>query len=126
MRPSRAATTSRAERVPRARRIAASLTPLQVKWLGAMLFAAQLPQVPNIPIWVAAFALALIGVRLWLLTRDRSRPDAAAARIPSWALVLFAILAALIIRASYGTLLGRDPWVAFTVVLASIKFLEAR
>ena len=40
--------------------------------------------------------------------------------------VLFAIVAALMIRASYGTLLGRDPSVAFMVVLASIKFLEAR
>ncbi len=110
----------------RARRSASSLTPLQIRWLGALLLAAQIPQVPNVPIWVAAFGLALIGVRLWLLTRDRSRPDAAAARIPSWALVLFAILAALMIRASYGTLLGRDPSVAFMVVLASIKFLEAR
>ena len=75
---------------------------------------------------VAAFALALVGIRLWLLVRDRSRPDVAAARIPSWALVVFAIAAALLIRASYGYLVGRDPSVAFMVVLASIKFLESR
>jgi protein-glutamine gamma-glutamyltransferase len=113
-------------RSARARRSASSLTTLQIKWLGAMLIAAQVPQVPNIPIWVAMFGLALVGVRLWLLTRDRSRSDGAAARIPSWALLLFAIIAALMIRASYGYLLGRDPSVAFMVVLASIKFLEAR
>jgi protein-glutamine gamma-glutamyltransferase len=115
----------RSGRTARARRTA-TLTPLQIRWLGAMLLAAQIPQVPNIPIWVAVFGLALIGVRLWLLTRDRSRPDGATARIPSWALLLFAIVAALMIRSSYGYLLGRDPSVAFIVVLASIKFLEAR
>ncbi len=121
-----AAQLLRGQRRARARRAASSLTPSQVRWLGAMLLVAQVPQVPNVPLWVAAFALALIGVRLWLLSRDRSRPDAAAARIPSWALLLFAIVAALMIRASYGYLLGRDPSVAFMVVLASIKFLEAR
>ena len=116
----------RPERVARARRSPSSLTSLQIKWIGMMLLAAQVPQLPNIPIWVAVFGLSLVGVRLWLLTRDRSRPDAAAARIPSWALLLFAIVAALMIRASYGYLIGRDPSVAFMVVLASIKFLEAR
>jgi transglutaminase-like putative cysteine protease len=116
----------RSDRAAPARRSVSALTPLQIRWLGAMLFAAQIPQVPNVPIWVAAFSLALIGVRVWLLTRDASRPDAAAARIPSWALLVFAIVAALMIRATYGTLLGRDPSVAFIVVLASIKFLEAR
>lgn len=116
----------RSDRAARARRSGSTLTSLQIRWLGAMLLAAQIPQVPNIPIWVAVFGLALIGLRLWLLTRDRTRPDGATARIPSWALLLFAIIAALMIRASYGYLIGRDPSVAFMVVLASIKFLEAR
>jgi len=103
-----------------------ALTPLQIRWLAALLLAAQIPQLPNVPIWVAMFALALVGIRLWLLARDRTRPDAAAARIPSWALVVFAVAAALLIRVTYGYLLGRDPSVAFMVVLASIKFVESR
>lgn len=117
---------SRLHRAFGAKRTVSLLTPVQVKWLGAMLLAVQIPQVPNVPLWVAAFTLALIAVRLWLLTRNRGRPDATAARIPTWALLVFAIAAALLIRASYGVLLGRDPSVAFMVVLASIKFLESR
>ena len=113
-------------RPPRARRTVATLTPLQIRWLGALLLAAHVPQIPNVPIWVATAGLSLIGVRLWLLSRDRMRPDAAAARIPSWALVVFAIVGALMIRATYGTLLGRDPSVAFMILLAGMKFLEAR
>jgi transglutaminase-like putative cysteine protease len=107
-------------------RTAALLTPLEIRWLGALLLAAQIPLVPDVPIWAALFGIALVAVRLWLLVRDRSRPDAAVARIPSWALLLFAIMTALLIRASYGYFVGRDPAVAFMMVLAGIKFLEAR
>ena len=103
-----------------------ALTPLQIRWLAALLLCAQIPQLPNVPAWIGVFALSLVGLRLWLLIRDRARPDAPPARIPSWALVVFAIAAALLIRASYGYLLGRDPSVAFMVVLASIKFVESR
>jgi len=109
-----------------ARKPAESLGPLQIRWLGAMLVAAQLPQALDVPVWVAAFGIALVALRLWLLSRDRVRPGASPARIPSWALVVFAIGAALLIRASYGYLAGRDPSVAFLFILVGIKFLEAR
>jgi transglutaminase-like putative cysteine protease len=102
------------------------LSRAQIAWLGVLLACAQLPTALHVPIWSAAFGLSLVGVRLWLLWRDRTRPDAAPARIPSWALVLFAVAAALIVRASYGYLVGRDPSVAFLFVLVGIKFLEAR
>jgi transglutaminase-like putative cysteine protease len=105
---------------------AAVLTPLQIRWIGALILAAQIPQAFDIPVWVAAFGIALVGVRLWLLSRDRARPTAPPARIPSWALVLFAIGAALLIRSSYGYLAGRDPSVAFLFILVGIKYLEAR
>ena len=108
------------------RRTPPTLTALQIRWLAALLLCVQLPQLPNVPMWVAAFALSLVGLRLWLLTRDRARPDAPPARIPSWSLVVFAIAAAALIRFSYGYLLGRDPSVAFMVILASIKFVESR
>jgi transglutaminase-like putative cysteine protease len=102
------------------------LTPLKVKWLGALLLAAQIPQAPHLPIWVAAAGLMLVSVRLLLLRRDPRRPDAPPARIPSWALALFAVATALALRQSYGYLVGRDPSVAFLYVLVAIKFLETR
>ena len=68
----------------------------------------------------------LVGLRLALLRRDRERPQNPPARIPSWALVLFAVAAALAVRGSFGYLVGRDPSVAFLYILIAIKFLEAR
>jgi hypothetical protein len=103
-----------------------ALSPLKVKWLGALLIAAQLPQAPHLPIWVALAGVMLVGVRLLLLRRDPRRPDAPPARIPSWTLALFAIAAALALRHSFGYLVGRDPSVAFLYILVAIKFLETR
>ena len=102
------------------------LSPLKVKWLGALLVAAQIPQAPHVPMWVAATGLMLVFVRLWLLRRDPRRPEAPPARIPSWALALFAVAAAIALRQSYGYLVGRDPSVAFLYMLVAIKFLETR
>ena len=102
------------------------LTPLQIRCLGALLLAAQLPQAPHLPIWVAAAGIMLVGVRFALLRRDRLRPLAPPARIPSWALVLFAAAAALAVRASFGYIVGRDPSVAFLYILVAIKYLETR
>jgi len=114
----------------RAGRRARSASPLldttQVRWLGALIVCAQLPQAPHLPLWIAAFGPLLVGLRFALLRRDRLRPDAPPARIPSWTLVLFAIASALAVRASFGYLLGRDPSVAFLFILVGIKFLEAR
>jgi protein-glutamine gamma-glutamyltransferase len=105
---------------------AQGLTPLQVRVLGMLLIAAQLPQAPHLPIWVAVAGITLVGLRIFLLYRDRLRPQAAAARIPSWALVVFAVAAAFAVRASFGYLAGRDPSVAFLYILVAIKYLETR
>jgi transglutaminase-like putative cysteine protease len=105
---------------------APTLDARQTGWLGALIVCAQLPQAPHLPLWIAAFGLALVGLRFALMRRDRQRPDAPPARIPSWTLVLFAIASALAVRASYGYLLGRDPSVAFLFILVGIKFLETR
>jgi len=107
-------------------REAPPLSPLKVKWLGALLLAAQVPQAPHLPIWVAVAGLMLVAVRLLLLRRDPRRPDAPPARIPSWALVIFAVATALALRQSFGYLVGRDPSVAFLYILVAIKFLETR
>ncbi|MCC7328110.1 MAG: DUF3488 domain-containing transglutaminase family protein [Burkholderiales bacterium] len=102
------------------------LTPAQIRCLGVLLLAAQLPQAPHLPIWVAATGIMLVGLRIVLLRRDRLRPQAPPARIPSWALAVFAVAAALAVRASFGYLAGRDPSVAFLYILVAIKFLETR
>ena len=104
----------------------APLTASQTGCVGALLLAAQLPQAPHLPIWVAATGVALVLLRLALLRRDRARPLTPPARIPSWALVLFAVAAAFAVRASFGYLVGRDPSVAFLFILVAIKFLETR
>jgi transglutaminase-like putative cysteine protease len=104
----------------------APLSPLQIRWLGILLVCAQLPHATNLPLWIVVFGVTLVVVRMRLAARDGTRPGAAPARIPSWALVLFAVITALLVRVSYGYLVGRDPSVAFLFVLAGIKFLESR
>jgi transglutaminase-like putative cysteine protease len=116
-------------KLPRLRRKgppAAPLTSTQSGWLGAAILAAQLPQALHVPIWIALLGCALVALRLWLASRDRARPGTSVARIPSWALVIFAVAIAALLRASYGYLLGRDPSVAFLYVLVGVKFLESR
>lgn len=104
----------------------APLAPAQIRILGALLLAAQLPQAPHLPIWVALTGIALVAVRMLLLRSDRLRPGAPPARIPSWTLVVFAVAAALAVRASFGYLVGRDPSVAFLYILVAIKLLETK
>ena len=104
----------------------AALSAAQIRWLGVFLLAALLPQAPYVPIWVAGFGTMLVVLRMLLLHRDRIRADAKPARIPSWALAIFAVVAGIAIRQSFGYFLGREPCVAFLFVLAGIKYLEAR
>jgi transglutaminase-like putative cysteine protease len=102
------------------------LKPPQIRWLGALLLAAQVPQALQLPVWVALFGVMLVAVRFALLRADRGRPRTRPGRIPSWAVALFALALAVAIRQSYGAFLARDPCVAFLYVLVGIKFLEAR
>lgn len=102
------------------------LAARELRWLGVLLLAAQLPQAPHLPIWVAIAGIALVLVRILLLRNDRMRPQAPPARIPSWALALFAVAAAIAVRQSFGYFLGRDPSVAFLYILVAIKYLETR
>ena len=111
-----------ASRVP----AGAPLSAAQIRWLGVFLLAAMVPQAPFVPIWVAGFGIMLVALRMLLLQRDRTRADAKPARIPSWALALFAVAAGFAIKGSFGYFIGRDPCVAFLFVLAGIKYLEAR
>jgi transglutaminase-like putative cysteine protease len=107
-------------------RRADALTSVQARWLGALLIAAMLPQAFHLPIGIAVLGLALIALRLAVTWRPRARALAFVFELPSWALAVFALAAALTIRQWYGYLLGREPSVAFLFVLCGIKFMEAR
>ena len=105
---------------------AAPLAPDQVRWLGALLLAAQLPHLPSLPAWVAASGALLVAMRLVLLSRERIETGAPPLRIPSWVLGLGALAAGAAVRLSFGYFLGREPCVAFLCMLVGVKFLEAR
>ena len=120
------ASKRRAARARRDTTPSASLTHAQTINLGILLFAAQMPQALQLPVWVAATGLALVALRFAFLWRERNAPRASAPRIPSWVLALVAVAIALVIRKSYGYFVGRDPCVAFLFVLVGIKFLEVR
>ena len=103
-----------------------TLSPRQLRWLGALLVAVALPQAVHLPLGIAVLGLALVGARLVLLQYDLRRGNARGWHVPSWALAVFAILVALAIRRWYGYFIGREPSIAFLFVLCGIKFLEAR
>jgi transglutaminase-like putative cysteine protease len=111
----RAGTARAPERAP--------LRPIQIRWLGALLLAAQIPHLGDVPAWAAAFGLMLVGARL-LLGIERAGGRLWSLRISPWILAVFALVVGLGIRASFGYFLGRDPCVAFLFVLIGIKFLE--
>ena len=103
-----------------------ALTATQIRWLGALLLAAQMPLLAHLPIVVSMVGMTLVIARFFLL-RPRGEPRAATLlRVPSWGLALFAVVVAIAIRQTYGYFIGREPCIAFLFVLGGIKFLEAR
>ncbi len=102
------------------------LAPDQMRWLGLLLVAAQLPLVGTVPAWAAAFGIALVGVRFLLLRRERLRPTGPTVMASPLLLLAAAMATGVALRLHYGYFAGRDPCVAFLYVLLGIKFLEAR
>ncbi|HZQ60801.1 MAG TPA: DUF3488 and transglutaminase-like domain-containing protein [Casimicrobiaceae bacterium] len=98
----------------------------QVRWLGTLLLAVQLPQAYAMPVWIAIAGMALVVFRIWLQSRSVMERERVLARIPPYVLALFALATGLAVRQSFGIFLGRDPCVAFLFVLVGIKYLEAR
>ncbi len=88
----------------------------QLRWLGLLLVAVQLPQTLHLPLGISLLGLGLVALRLLLVQRAARRPDARSVLVPSWALALFAITVALVIRQTYGYFLGREPSIAFLFV----------
>ena len=111
-------------RTPRA---SPTLTATQIRWLGALLLCAQLPRRRTCRSGSPRSASRSSACASCCLRRDRARPrGAAGAHSVVGARALRARRGAVAMRASYGYLLGRDPWVAFLFVLVGIKFLETR
>ena len=104
----------------------AALTAIQVKCLGALLLAVQLPQAFYIPAWAAAFGLLLVVLRLVIERRASAERNRLLQRVPSYGLALVALATTFVLRQDFGYFFGRDPCVAFLFILAAIKFIEAR
>ena len=98
----------------------------QVRWLGALMLATQLPMLAYVPLWIAALGTALVGLRFALIARSARHPDKPASIIRSWVLGLLAVVTAIAIREHLGYFIGRDPCVAFLFALIGIKYLETR
>ena len=112
-------------RAPQGKR-AVTLSPSQIRWLGALLLSTQLPMIAYVPLWVACLGTALVGLRFLLVARSVKNRDPAPQIIRSWILGLLALVTAIAIRHSLGYFIGRDPCVAFLFALIGIKYLETR
>jgi hypothetical protein len=102
------------------------LTTEQLRWLGSLLLATQLPLLAFVPLWIACVGTALVGVRYLQLARQARHRGPPPAAIPSWMLGLLALVTAIAIRQTLGYFVGRDPCVAFLFALLGIKYLETR
>jgi protein-glutamine gamma-glutamyltransferase len=103
-----------------------TLSSGQVRWLGSLLLATQLPMLAFVPLWIAGLGLSLVGLRFMLLARAARRPGAPPEVIRSWVLGVLALVTAIAIREAMGYFVGRDPCVAFLFTLIGIKYLETR
>src|SRR5262252_5102574 len=112
-------------RAPPGKRVV-TLSPSQIRWLGALLLSTQLPMIAYVPLWVACLGTALVGLRFLLVARSVRNRDPAPQTIRSWILGLLALVTAVAIRHSLGYFIGRDPCVAFLFALIGIKYLETR
>ncbi|HET7032605.1 MAG TPA: DUF3488 and transglutaminase-like domain-containing protein [Casimicrobiaceae bacterium] len=112
-------------RAPQGKRVV-TLSPSQIRWLGALLLSTQLPMIAYVPLWVACLGTALVGLRFLLVARSVRNRDPAPQIIRSWILGLLALVTAIAIRHSLGYFIGRDPCVAFLFALIGIKYLETR
>jgi transglutaminase-like putative cysteine protease len=112
-------------RAPQGKRVV-TLSPSQIRWLGALLLSTQLPMITYVPLWVACLGTLLVGLRFLLVARSVKNRDPAPQTIRSWILGLLALVTAIAIRHSLGYFIGRDPCVAFLFALIGIKYLETR
>jgi len=98
----------------------------QVRWLGALMLATQLPMLAFVPLWIAVLGISLVALRFVVIERAARHPERPPSIIRSWVLGVLAVVTALAIREHMGYFIGRDPCVAFLFALIGIKYLETR
>ena len=103
-----------------------TLSTSQIRWLGSLLLATQLPMLAFVPLWIGGLGVALVGLRFMLIARAARRPGMPPEIIRSWVLGVLALVTAIAIRNAMGYFIGRDPCVAFLFMLIGIKYLETR
>ncbi len=103
-----------------------TLSTGQLRWLGALMLATQLPLLAFVPLWIGGLGTSLVLLRFVLIARAAKDPDSPSAIIRSWVLGLLALVTAIAIRQSLGYFVGRDPCVAFLFALIGIKYMETR
>lgn len=86
-------------------------------WLVAAAVLSAAPLFRELPIWVSACYVALVGWRFVHTHWHWRQP----ARLVRWALALAAVIS---VYRYYGTLLGREPGIALLVLLTGMKLLE--
>ena len=103
-----------------------TLSISQLRWLGALMLATQLPMLAYVPLWIAALGTSLVALRFVLIARSARHPETPPPIIRSWVLGVLALVTAVAIREQMGYFIGRDPCVAFLFALIGIKYLETR
>ena len=103
-----------------------TLSTGQVRWLGSLLLATQLPMLAFVPPWIAGLGVSLVGLRFMLIARAARRPGTPPEIVRSWVLGVLALVTAIAIREAMGYFVGRDPCVAFLFTLIGVKYLETR
>lgn len=91
--------------------------------LAAVLLLSQLPHIPHLPIWVSLLGASVVSIKI--LAHHKPSKFLNLLLSPVGTMVI-AVGAALLIRAHYGYIIGRDPCVAFLFILVSCKFAEVR
>lgn len=73
----------------------------------------------HLPVWLSGFAACILLWRFFIENHAWRVP-------PRWVRWFLLLLTALLVSKQYGTLLGRDPGVAYLTLLVSLKILEIR
>ncbi len=97
------------------------LSQVQLRWIAVLIACAQLPLIVHMPTWIVALGSGPVIARVVMPERLHAPTP-----LRRWLLPIFAVAAALGIRAEFGYFLARDPCVEFLYVLLGIKFIEAR
>jgi hypothetical protein len=99
----------------------------QVRWLGALMLATQLPMLVFVPLWIAVLGISLVALRFVVIERAARHPERPPPIIRSWVLGVLAVVTGPRDSRAHG-LFHRSAiqCVAFLFALIGIKYLETR